>query len=141
MTLRPDQLETAVDYASLRELGASLGSAGCVLLGPEDCPLTIMRYHVAVCAEESCGACPPCRIGTEVALRLLEQIEAGAAEASDLDRLERLCRHMGATSLCEHGRNAPKTVLAGLANFRVLIEEHIATGSCPVSGATAAERG
>jgi NADH:ubiquinone oxidoreductase subunit F (NADH-binding) len=131
VTLRPDQLETVIDFAAIREHGGNLSSGGMVVLGEGDCPVALARFLVAVCAEESCGTCPPCRIGTQVVLGLLDRVEAGTADAGDLERLERLAGHIRTTSLCEHGRNAARTVLASLGNFRAAYEAHLLNGGCP----------
>lgn len=131
VTLRPDQLETLIDFAAIREFGGHLSSGGMVVLGEDDCPVAMVRFLVAKCAEESCGTCPPCRIGTQVMLRLLDLVENGGADTADLDRLERLARHIRKTSLCEHGRNAARTVLASLGNFREAYIAHLSDGGCP----------
>jgi NADH-quinone oxidoreductase subunit F len=131
VTLRPDQLETVVDFGAIREHGGQLGSGGLLVLGEGDCPVALAKYFVEVCARESCGTCPPCRIGTEVVLGLLERVELGEAGPLDLKQIERLARHIRKTSLCEHGRNAARTMLASLANFRDTYEEHLSRGGCP----------
>lgn len=131
VTLRPDQLETRIDFGAIREYGGNLSSGGLVVLGESDCPVALAKFLVGVCAEESCGTCPPCRIGTEVVLSLLERVETGAADGEDLERLERLVRHIQRTSLCEHGRHAARTVLANLGNFRETYEAHLSEGGCP----------
>jgi len=131
VTLRADQLETVIDFATIREFGGLLSSGGLLVLGGDDCPVALMKYFVAVCAEESCGTCPPCRIGTQVVLGLLDRIENGEADAADLDRLERMARHIRRTSLCEHGRSAARSVLASLASFREVYEAHLSAVGCP----------
>jgi NADH-quinone oxidoreductase subunit F len=131
VTLPRSQLNTTVDFGSLRSHDAHLGSGSLVVFGSNSCPVALARYYVAFCAQESCGTCPPCRIGTRVVLNLLDRLSSGQAEASDLDRLERLCRHIRTTSLCELGRNACGSVLTGLCNFRENYEAHLSGGGCP----------
>jgi NADH:ubiquinone oxidoreductase subunit F (NADH-binding) len=134
VTLGPDRLDTPVDFAALRGIGANLGSGGMVVLGQNDCPVALAKYLAAVGVRESCGTCPPCRIGTTVMLNLLDRIESGAGEASDLERLERLGGHILRTSLCEVGRGAASSVLASLRHFRPTYELHLRDGDCPASG-------
>jgi len=136
VTLRPDQLDTPLDFAAVRSLGGQLGSSGLVVLGAGDCPLALVRALVADGAAASCGTCPPCRIGLDVVIRLLDRIEGGVAEASDRDRLERLCDHIRRSALCEHGRNAARSVLASLRSFADLYEDHLSARGCPCSGET-----
>jgi NADH:ubiquinone oxidoreductase subunit F (NADH-binding)/(2Fe-2S) ferredoxin len=131
VTLSRSQFDTTVDFGSLRNHEANLGSGSVVVLGPGSCPVALARFFVGFCAEESCGTCPPCRIGTRVVLNLLDRIGSGAAEASDLKRLERLCRHIRQTSLCELGRNATGSVITGLGNFRREYEAHLSGRGCP----------
>lgn len=126
LTLGPDDLETAIDHDVLREAGASLGSGGLVVLAEDDCVVRLARYLVAACAEQSCGTCPPCRIGTRVLLNLVDRVSSGAGETGDLESLTRLCHHIRRTSLCEIGRAAPMAVISGLDRFRREWEAHLA---------------
>lgn len=130
----PDRFDTALDYGAMRGLGANLGTAGVVVLDESVCPVAHTRSLVAASAAESCGSCPPCRIGTRVVLDLLDGVEAGRAAVSDLDRLDRLCRHIAETSLCELGRNATVPVLTGLRFLRREYERHGVDGGCPGTG-------
>ena len=131
VSLSTSQFDTTIDFGSLRSHEANLGSGSIVVLGHNSCPVALARFFVAFCAEESCGTCPPCRIGTGAVLNLLDRISSGEAEASDLCRLERLCRHIRRTSLCELGRNAAGTVIAGLRSFRENYESHLSGQGCP----------
>jgi NADH:ubiquinone oxidoreductase subunit F (NADH-binding) len=131
VSLTRSQLDTKVDFGSLRMHEANLGSGSIVVLGAEDCPVALARFFVAFCAEESCGTCPSCRIGTAAVLNLLDRISSGEAEASDLDQLDHLCRHIHRTSLCELGRNTAGSVIAGLRNFRSSFESHLSDQGCP----------
>ena len=140
-TLGRDQLDTTIDFSSLRDQGAQLGSGGLLVLGGRNCPVALARFFVAFCAEESCGTCPPCRIGTKVLLNLLDLIGSGAAAADDLVRLERLCQHIGKTSMCELGRDVSSSVISGLRNFRDAYESHLSGGGCPTRDCEAAPSG
>ena len=131
VTLARSQFDTMVDFDSFRTLGANLGSGSLVVLGQSSCPVALARFFVSFCAEESCGTCPPCRIGTRAVLNLLDRIGSGEAETSDLDRLERLCQHIRRTSMCELGRNAVRSVITGLCNFRENYESHLSGRGCP----------
>jgi NADH:ubiquinone oxidoreductase subunit F (NADH-binding)/(2Fe-2S) ferredoxin len=131
VSLSPSQFDATVDFGSLRSHEANLGSGSIVVLGHNSCPVALARFLVSFCAEESCGTCPPCRIGTSAVLNLLDRISSGEAEASDLDQLERLCLHIRLTSLCELGRNAAGSVIAGLRNFRENYESHLSGRGCP----------
>lgn len=139
-TLSRDQFDTAIDFPSLRDQGTHLGSGGLVVLGERNCPVALARFLVAFCAEESCGTCPPCRIGTSVLLNLLDLIGSGAADGDDLDRLERLCHHISATAMCELGRKASNSVMTGLRNFHATYEAHLAGRGCPTGDCEASAK-
>jgi len=130
-TFGPDRLEAALDFSSLRSQGVNLGAGGMVILGPRDCPVALARYLVATGARESCGTCPPCRIGTKVMLNLLDRIESGGGDETDLDRIERLAEHIRQTSLCEVGRGVSVSVLASLGVFRATFESRLAGEESP----------
>lgn len=125
------QLDTPVDYDSLEEQGATMGSGGLVVVDDRTCSVRLARFMLAFCVEESCGKCPPCRIGTRVLLGLLTRISEGQGRVGDLERIERLGEHVHRTSLCGLGQSAPKPVLAALRNFRSEFEAHLTRRSCP----------
>jgi len=139
VTLARDQFDTSVDFLSLRSHGVDLGSGSLVVLGTNSCPVALARFYVAFCSEESCGTCPPCRIGTRVVLNLLDRIGSGEAEASHLDRLEQLCQHIRRTSMCELGRKASNSVITGLHNFRDIYESHLSGRGCPTGNCRGAD--
>lgn len=134
LTLRPTDFGTAIDHDTVRTLGGSLGSGGLVALASGSCVVRFARYLVDACARQSCGTCPPCRIGTWVVLNLLDRICAGDGRLDDLGTLERLCHHIRTTSLCEIGRVAPVVVLAGLERFRADYEAHLDGHGCRPGG-------
>ncbi len=131
VTLGPDEFATKIDFGSLRALGADLGSGSLLVLGADDCPVALARFLAAFCAEESCGTCPPCRIGSRAILNLLDLVGSGEAEAVQLDQLERLCGHVRRTSMCELGRRTSSSVMTGLQRFRASFEDHLSGRGCP----------
>lgn len=124
-------LDTRVDYDSLIELGAMMGSGGLVVMDEETCMVDVARYFLQFTQEESCGKCTPCREGTKRMLEILERICAGEGEPEDLDALERLAQTIKMTSLCGLGQSAPNPVLATLRYFREEYESHIYERRCP----------
>jgi NADH-quinone oxidoreductase subunit F len=130
-TVRADRFDLALDYASVRELDANLGSGSLIVLDDHACVLSFVRYLLEFCARESCGTCSPCRIGTQVMLNLLDSLASGRGSQSDLGALERLGRHIRRTSMCDLGRNAPVPLLTGLETFRDDFEAHFDGRGCP----------
>ncbi len=111
-------LDTPVDYERLRELGSMLGSGGLVVMGETTSMPELARYFMGFNVNESCGKCLPCRAGTVQLAQLLDRFVARRATLADLERLEELCRMVGATSLCGLGKAAPNPVLSTLRYFR-----------------------
>jgi bidirectional [NiFe] hydrogenase diaphorase subunit len=124
-------LDTPVDYESLRELGSIMGSGGMIVMDDQSCMPDVARFFMEFCADESCGKCLPCRVGTRQLLRLLQRITGGTTGPADLERLERLCGTVKTASLCGLGQSAPNPVLSTLRYFRDEYEAHIREGRCP----------
>jgi bidirectional [NiFe] hydrogenase diaphorase subunit len=111
-------LDTPVDYESLRELGSMMGSGGLVVMGESTSMPEVARHFMHFSVNESCGKCVPCRAGTVQLARMLDRFVERRAELADMERLEELCRMVGATSLCGLGQAAPNPVLSTLHYFR-----------------------
>jgi NADH-quinone oxidoreductase subunit F len=122
--------DTPVDYESLRNVGAIMGSGGLVVLDDSDCMVDMARYFLRFTQEQSCGKCTFCRIGTRRMLDILERICAGKGRPEDLDHLERLAGEVSAGSLCGLGKTAPNPVATTLRYFRDEYEQHL-KGRCP----------
>jgi NADP-reducing hydrogenase subunit HndC len=123
--------DVPITYESLQELGAIMGSGGLIILDDRTCMVELSRFFIEFLVDESCGKCPPCRIGTRVMLNLLERITKGEAVPEDLDTLEALGRHIQRTSLCGLGQTAPNAVLSTLRHFRSEYEAHVNERRCP----------
>ena len=128
--------DTPVDYESLRDVGAIMGSGGLVVLDDTACMVDIARYFLQFTQSQSCGKCTFCRIGTRRMLDILDRLCAGKGQRQDLGELERLAKQVGAGSLCGLGKTAPNPVLTTLRYFRDEYEAHLA-GRCPAGKCTA----
>ncbi len=124
-------LDLPIDYDSLREVGAIMGSGGMIVMDETTCIVDIARYFITFCASESCGLCAPCRLGTVRLREILDRICAGNASMTDLDRLEQLGDVMRRTSLCGLGQTAPNPVLSTLRHFRDEYLAHVVDRTCP----------
>ncbi len=122
--------DTTIDFDSLKEVGAMMGSGGLIVLDESDCMVDIAHYFLSFTQEESCGRCTFCRIGTQRMLEILEKIKTGKGKLSDLDLLEQLAINTQKGSICGLGRTAPNPVLSTLKYFRHEYEAHI-NGECP----------
>ena len=124
-------LDLPIDYDSVKEVGAIMGSGGLIVMDEATCMVDIARFFTDFCAKESCGKCAPCRIGTRRMLEVLERITRGEGEPADLDLLEALGKTIKEGSLCGLGQTAPNPVLSTLRHFRDEYEVHIREKRCP----------
>lgn len=123
-------MDTPVDFESLEEVGAMMGSGGLVVLDDTDCMVDIARYFLSFTQSESCGKCTFCRVGTKRMLDILDRICSGKGSPRDLEELEQLSGWTKKGSLCGLGKTAPNPVLSTLRYFHDEYEAHI-HGKCP----------
>ena len=124
-------LDTPIDFDSLAEAGAMMGSGGMVVMDEDTCMVDVARYFLDFTQKESCGKCTFCRIGTKHLLRILERITRGEGREEDLEQLENLSRDIKNGSLCGLGKTAPNPVITSLRYFREEYEAHIKDKRCP----------
>jgi NADH:ubiquinone oxidoreductase subunit F (NADH-binding)/(2Fe-2S) ferredoxin len=124
-------LDTPVDYETLDKAGSIMGSGGMIVTDEDTCIVDLARFFLAFTQDESCGKCPPCRVGTRQMLDILERISRGDGEDSDIGKLQGLAETVRDGSLCALGGTAPNPVLTTLRYFRDEYEEHIKNKRCP----------
>jgi NADP-reducing hydrogenase subunit HndC len=124
-------LDTPIDYDSLIALGSMMGSGGLIVMDEDNCMVDIAKFFLEFTVDESCGKCPPCRIGTKRMLEILERITQGKGEAGDIEKLELLAKNIKASALCGLGQTAPNPVLSTLKYFRDEYEAHVYEKKCP----------
>jgi NADH-quinone oxidoreductase subunit F len=126
-----NHLNTPVDYESLTQLGAIMGSGGMIVMNEDKCMVDVARFFMDFCADESCGKCTPCRVGTRKMLEILTRICEGKGVPGDIETLERWAEIMRNTALCGLGQTASNPVLSTLRYFRHEYEAHIREKHCP----------
>ena len=124
-------LDTPIDYDNLLAIGSMMGSGGMIVMDEDNCMVDIARFFLDFTVDESCGKCPPCRIGTRRMLEILERITEGKGEDGDIEKLETLAKNIKASALCGLGQTAPNPVLSTLRYFRDEYEAHIYEKRCP----------
>jgi len=124
-------LDTPVDFESLTESGTMMGSGGMVVVDDTTCMVDFAKFFLAFTAQESCGKCVPCRVGSQRMLEILERITTGEGTLDDIDTLERLADDIIEGSLCQLGGSAPNPVLTTIRYFRDEIEAHVVEKRCP----------
>ena len=123
-------MDTPVDFESLHQAGAIMGSGAMVVLDDSCCMVDTARHSLQFTQGQSCGRCTFCRVGAKRMLDILDKLCAGKAQRAHLEELERLARQVGAGSLCGLGKTAPNPVLSTLRYFRDEYEAHL-QGRCP----------
>jgi len=123
-------IDTPIDFDNLVAIGSMMGSGGLIVLDEDTCMVDISKFYLEFTADESCGKCTPCRIGTKRLLELLTKITKGKGTMEDLDTIQALAEHMKSSSLCALGQSAPNPVLSTLHHFRNEYEAHILDHHC-----------
>ena len=124
-------IDTPIDYDSLIALGSMMGSGGLIVMDEDTCMVDIAKFFLEFTVDESCGKCPPCRIGTKRMYEILEKITQGKGEEADIEKLETLARNIKQSALCGLGQSAPQPVLSTLRFFRDEYIAHVRDKKCP----------
>ncbi len=125
-----EALNTLIDYESLKELGAIMGSGGLIIMNEDTCMVDTARFFMDFVRDESCGKCVACRIGTKRMLEILEGITEGMGKPGDIELLEELGTTIKQTSMCGLGQTAPNPILSTIHNFRNEYEQHVNEKYC-----------
>jgi len=129
--LPSEMLDLPVEYESLAQAGAIMGSGGMVVMDEETCMVDVAHYFLSFTQAESCGKCLPCREGTKWMLDTLREITRGNGRPEDIELLQRYCQSIKSSSLCALGQTAPNPVLTTLRYFRDEYDAHINEKKCP----------
>ena len=124
-------LDEPIDFESLVAAGSMMGSGGMVVVDDTTCMVDFAKFFLKFTAEESCGKCVPCRVGTQRMLEILARISAGEASIDDVELLEQLADDIIEGSLCQLGGSAPNPVLSTLRYFRDEVMAHVVERRCP----------
>ena len=124
-------LDTEIDFDTLVAAGSMMGSGGLIVLDETTCMVDISKFYLEFTQDESCGKCPPCRIGTKRMLEILDKITLGEGTMEDIANLETLAKTISTSALCALGQTAPNPILATLKFFRDEYEAHIVDKKCP----------
>lgn len=124
-------LDISIDFDSLTQAGAMMGSGGMVVVDEDACMVDVARYFLDFTQKESCGKCTFCRIGTRHILDILARITIGEGREGDIELLEDLSLDIKEGSLCGLGKTAPNPVLTTIKYFGDEYAVHIQEKRCP----------
>ncbi len=129
--LTPEMLDMGLDFDSLKEVGAMVGSGGLVVMNRQTCMIGVARFFMQFAQNESCGKCVPCREGTKQMLWMLDDIMEGNADEKTLKLLEETAKVVAQGSLCGLGKTAPSPVLSTMKYFLDEYHAHVFEQRCP----------
>ena len=124
-------IDTGMDFDSLKAIGSMMGSGGLIVMDEDTCMVDIAKFYLEFTADESCGKCNPCRIGTKRLLEILTRITEGKGKPEDIQRIRDLAEYMQCSSLCALGQSAPNPILSTMNHFLDEYEAHIYEKRCP----------
>lgn len=112
-----EHLDLPIDYETVKEVGAIMGSGGLIVMDSDTSMVEIAKYFMEFCQDESCGKCAPCRVGTKRMLEVLTKITEGNGRKEDLEDLREMAYVTRTASLCGLGQTAPNPVLSTIRYF------------------------
>lgn len=123
--------DTPMDFDSYRKAGVSLGSGALLICDENTCVVDLTKVLLNFFRNESCGKCTPCRVGTNRAHFILENISEGKGSLNDLNMLENLYSGLYQLSHCGLGNTASVPLQGMLTHYRAEAEAHIRNRVCP----------
>ncbi|MDE7082164.1 MAG: NADH-quinone oxidoreductase subunit NuoF [Clostridia bacterium] len=124
-------IDIGMDFDNLVAIGSMMGSGGLIVMDEDTCMVDIAKFYLEFTADESCGKCTPCRIGTKRLLETLDKICSGKGEPADLEKIKEIAEHMKSSSLCALGQSAPNPILSAMEHFGDEYTAHIYEKKCP----------
>lgn len=134
--LPPRELDVCLDFDSLAERAAALGSGAVLVMDEAACMVDMLSSVLRFFRHESCGQCTPCRSGTDVLVRLISALQVGEGDHRTLNHIVRIVDAMRAASLCPLGQSVALPVRTALAGFQQEFAAHIGA-PCPQCTTTA----
>ena len=113
----PEQLDTPIDFESIRSIGAALGSGAVFVIDESRNVVDILREIAEFFKHESCGKCTPCREGTMRIAEIMEKLAGGEGTQKDIDLIKTLSAYMQKTCFCPLGQSATTAFISALKLF------------------------
>jgi NADH:ubiquinone oxidoreductase subunit F (NADH-binding)/(2Fe-2S) ferredoxin len=111
-------IDVTVDYETLQEYGAIMGSGGLIVMCDDKSAVDIAKFFIEFCKDESCGKCIPGREGTKHILNILNKISNHKGTVDDIKKLEELAFVMQKTALCALCKTSVNPVMSTLRYFK-----------------------
>ena len=124
-------LDTPVTYEDLQEAGSGLGSAGFIVFDGANDPVAVAAGVSRFLAVESCGQCPPCKLGSGEITDRLERIEAGNGSDDDVTHIGSWLGQVTDGARCYLATEEREVTSSILRGYPEEFAEHLETGRCP----------
>ena len=145
-------LDVPLDADALKRAGSGLGSAGVIVIDDQTCMIDTMLHFMRFFKRESCGQCPPCRLGTINLESIVHNIHSGHGTEHDIATLMEVCSYAKGQGYCTLVTGATVLIESSVQHFRHEYEAHVRDGRCtlnpfqpmtshPVAMSTAAHAG
>ena len=131
------RFDLPIDYDSLRDAGAIMGSGGMIVMDEDTCMVDVSKFFIQFTNDESCGKCSVCRDGSDALLEVLTRITEGEGKPGDVEFLEELGSAIKDASMCGLGQTLPNPVLSTLKYFRDEYVAHVTDKNCPAKACKA----
>jgi NADH-quinone oxidoreductase subunit F len=123
--LKAEECDVAMDFDSVAKAGSMLGSGGVIIMDETTdmvkVAVRVMRFY----EHESCGWCVPCREGTIWLRKILERLDAGRGQSSDIDLIAEVSRNMLGRTFCPLGDAAAMPTISYVEKFREEFEARL----------------
>lgn len=129
-----DQIDVALDFDALKAIGSGLGTGAVIVMSEDACMVQSAIQYARFFARESCGQCPPCKLGTAHLSEILEKIESGQGDVKDLQQIEQVCGMVKGRGYCYLLTGASIAVESIFRSFKEEYVAHVRQGACPLVG-------
>jgi NADH-quinone oxidoreductase subunit F len=123
-------LDVAVSYEDLASAGSGMGSCGFVVYDDTTCMIEVAALFSRFLSVESCGQCPPCKLGSAEITDRLDELERGRATRREVEVIWEWLGKVTDGSRCSLAAEEAQIVGSIIEQFPTEIEEHVAGGAC-----------
>ena len=127
----PADLGAPVSYEGLSAVGSGMGSAGFIVYDDTTCMVDVAYRFSRFLSVESCGQCPPCKLGSSAITEHLERIELGIGDSHDLDVINGWLGHVTDGNRCFLAVEEQTVISSILRAFPTEFADHVEADSCP----------
>ncbi len=124
-------LDVPVSYEGFASIGSGMGAAGFIVYDDTACMVDAAYRFSRFLSIESCGQCPPCKLGSSAITQHLERIETGIGSAEDIAEIRRWLLHVDDGNRCFLPVEERQVVDSVLSAFPDEFAAHLDGAGCP----------